>query len=158
MSYTPTLFDISSVYGEDIAVDWVTKSVCAIWFLKPDTNPLIYQQARRWAASFVAANSHYKIGEMMLFFARCNAGRYNLGYNLDVTRIGLAFEDVFKRERHEELARYENEEQEKKRDILKEEMKKGVSWDEYVRMKCMDVNTPNPLSRLVKGLNKDDEG
>ena len=94
----------------------------------------------------------------MLFFARCNAGRYNLGYNLDVTRIGLAFEDVFKRERHEELARYENEEQEKKRNILKEEMKNGISWDEYVRMKCMDVNTPNPLSRLVKGLKKDDEG
>lgn len=91
----------------------------------------------------------------MLFFARCHAGKYNLGYNLDVTRIGLAFEDNFKRERHDELSRYENEEQAEKRKKLKEEMSKGIPWDEYVRIKGMDSNTPSPLQRLMNGIKTD---
>ena len=49
MNYTPTLFDISNVFGADTMVNWVATNVMAIWYVKPDNNPQIYDQAKAWA-------------------------------------------------------------------------------------------------------------
>ena len=93
MNYTPTLFDISNVFGADIMVNWVATNVMAIWYVKPDNNPQIYDQAKAWAKMWSRMNKNYTIGELTLFFARCQAGKYFLGNRLDITRIGNVFEE-----------------------------------------------------------------
>ena len=79
MNYTPTLFDISNVFGADTMVNWVATNVMAIWYVKPDNNPQIYDQAKAWAKMWSRMNKNYTIGELTLFFARCQAGKYFLG-------------------------------------------------------------------------------
>ena len=106
MNYTPTLFDISNVFGADTMVNWVATNVMAIWYVKPDNNPQIYDQAKAWAKMWSRMNKNYTIGELTLFFARCQAGKYFLGNRLDITRIGNVFEEKFKAERASELKQY----------------------------------------------------
>ena len=135
MNYTPTLFDISNVFGSDVMVNWVATNVLAIWYVKPDTNPQIYDQAIQWAKMWSRMNKNYTIGELTLFFARCQAGKYFLGNRLDITRIGNVFEEKFKAERASELNRYISERTNAERERREmEDMANSVTYEEYKQM------------------------
>lgn len=151
MNYTPTLFDISRIFGADVMVNWVATNVMAIWYVKPDNNPQIYDQAKAWARMWSRMNKNYTIGELTLFFARCQAGKYFLGNRLDLTRIGNVFEEKFKAERAVELNKYiferTNAEREKRE---KEDIANSVTYEEYKALHP-DFDQSGALARLLGG-------
>ena len=151
MNFTPTLLDISKMFGDKVMIEWVTRNVMAIWYVKPDTNPMIYQQTIAWANMWSRMNKHFTIGELTLFFARCQAGKYYLGNHLDLTRIGGVFEEKFKPERMVELNRYiaEKNNAERKRQE-EEDALEVITYEQY---KTLNPNfDPNgALARLLGG-------
>ena len=151
MNFTPTLLDISKMFGDKVMIEWVTRNVMAIWYVKPDTNPMIYQQTIAWANMWSRMNKHFTIGELTLFFARCQAGKYYLGNHLDLTRIGGVFEEKFKPERMVELNKYiaEKNNAERKRQE-EEDALEVITYEQY---KALNPHfDPNgALARLLGG-------
>ena len=135
MNYTPTLFDIANLFGKEVMEQWVTTNVMAIWYVKPDTNPQVYDQAKAWAKMWARMNKNFTIGELTLFFARCQAGKYFLGNRLDITRIGNVFEEKFKAERASELNRYISEKTNAEREQReRDDLANSVTYEEYKQM------------------------
>lgn len=135
MNYTPTLFDIANLFGKEVMEQWVTTNVMAIWYVKPDTNPQVYDQAKTWARMWARMNKNFTIGELTLFFARCQAGKYFFGNRLDITRIGYVFEEKFKAERASELNRYISEKTNAEREQReREDLANSVTYEEYKQM------------------------
>lgn len=151
MNYTPTLFDIANLFGKEVAEQWVATNVLAIWYVKPDNNPQIYDQAKAWARMWARMNKNYTIGELTLFFARCQAGKYFLGNRLDLTRIGNVFEEKFKSERASELNRYISERTNAEREQReKEDLANSVTYEEYKQMHS-DFDQGGAIARLLGG-------
>ena len=132
LNYSPTIYDVMLIFDRNNIFDWVATNVLSIWMLKPDNDPFIYQQAKSWARLWTPMNKSYTVGELTLFFARCKAGKYNLGYKLDLTRLGNIFSEQFLKERHVEIETYRNNYEEAERERLrKEDEKLAISYEEY---------------------------
>lgn len=151
MNYSPTVRDLMEYFDRKDIVDWVVSNILCIWMLKPDSNPIIYQQALSWARLWLPMNKLYTVGELTLFFARCKAGRYDLGYKLDLTRLGNIFKKDFLAERSQEIeayrSRFEAAERERQR---QEDKEQAVSYDEYKKMNP-DFDLSGKVKLLVKG-------
>ena len=110
----PTLAAVSTVYGNDYAVLWLTAQVTAVYAMSPNRDEGIVDGINIFCQTFFAEVRYYKLTELMLFFGRYKSGRYDASYSsFDTRRIGVAFREFLK-ERQVELAKAEREQQSEK--------------------------------------------
>lgn len=111
----PTLWCYSSIYGEKVAERWLYMQIMALYGASSNHDKGIIDGIQLFAASFLSQVKAFKLSEMMLFFARYKAGRYdNSYYSFDTRRIGNAFFKEFLPERQIELDRINKQEEQRK--------------------------------------------
>lgn len=108
----PTLMQYDSLYGEGSSDLWVETMVTGLFGASSSREKGNANGIRVFCQSFAGQAKGFKLSELMLFFARYKAGRYDNSYaSFDARRIGNAFFKEFIPERNNELDRISHEEQ-----------------------------------------------
>ena len=104
----PTLSEYAARFGQQFAADWVELQMLALFGSSSNQSKGVADGIPLFAASFAAEAGRYRLTELMLFFARYKAGRYDKSFaTFDCRRIGNAFFREFLPERTDELYRIE---------------------------------------------------
>lgn len=108
MADCPTLAQYGELYGAQYPADWVRIQLIALYGTSNSRDKGVADGIRLFAEAFAAEVSQYKLSELMLFFGRYKAGRYDNSYtSFDAKRIGNAFFKEFLKERVHEVDRVE---------------------------------------------------
>lgn len=100
----PTIFDYSEKFGFEYAAMWIRSQVMALYGSSSNREKGIADGIKLFCDSFTAQVKGFKLSELMLFFARYKAGRYDNSFaSFDARRIGNAFFKEFLPERNREL-------------------------------------------------------
>lgn len=100
----PTLMDYGKLYGTNCPSDWIYLQVLALYGASASKDKGIADGIVLFAQSFAQEVKTYKLSELMLFFARYKAGKYDNSYaSFDARRIGNAFFNEFLKDRNREL-------------------------------------------------------
>lgn len=103
---TPTLRQYDAVYGDGSSAFWLEMHVVALFGSSSNRETGVVDGIRSFCQSFASNAGYCKLSELMLFFARYKAGRYDNSYSsFDARRIGNAFFREFIPERNLELDR-----------------------------------------------------
>lgn len=126
----PSLQQCDELYGEGNAELWVYAQILALFGSSSSKDPGVVDGIMIFAQSFAYEVRFYKLSELMLFFARYKAGKYDNSFSqFDARRIGNAFFKEFCIERAREIDRFE-----KKRicqeALARRELPKGYSIPE----------------------------
>lgn len=104
----PTLQKYDEFYGEGNAEFWIYGQVIALFGSSSSKDAGVVDGITIFAQSFASQVKIYKLSELMLFFARYKAGRYDNSFSqFDARRIGNAFFKEFIPERSKEIESYE---------------------------------------------------
>lgn len=147
----PTLLSYEKVYGDGVSVDWVHIQLLALFGGSNCKDIGVADGLRLFATSFAMETKNFKLSEMMLFFARYKAGRYDNSYtSFDAKRIGNAFFHEFLKERNCELdrisRRQEQEKIEKRRFVPPEGY---TSWTWYQELKTRSEHGDAEAVRIL---------
>ena len=108
MASCPTLAAYDRLFGEGCAEDWICTQTTVLFAASSSREKGLADGIRLFAAAFAGEVRQYKISELMLFFARYKAGKYDNSYaSFDAKRIGNAFFKEFLKERVYEIDRCE---------------------------------------------------
>lgn len=100
----PTLQKYDEVYGEGNAEMWIYGQVLALFGSSSCKDVGVVDGIKIFSLSFSSQVKIYKLSELMLFFARYKAGRYDNSFSqFDARRIGNAFFKEFLPERNKEI-------------------------------------------------------
>ena len=100
----PTLQKFDEVYGEGNGEFWVYSQVMALFGSSSSKDVGVVDGIKIFSQSFAPQVRLYKLSELMLFFARYKAGRYDNSFShFDARRIGNAFFKEFIPERSREI-------------------------------------------------------
>ena len=128
----PTLFQLDSVYGEGSAGYWVETMVTGLFGASSSREKGNADGIHVFCEVFAAQVKGFKLSELMLFFARYKAGRYDNSFaSFDARRIGNAFFKEFIPERNSELDRINREEMQREIELRRFTPPKGytsLSW------------------------------
>lgn len=103
-SETPCLIHIEQMHGSDSMVHWLKGQILALFGSSTSDDKGIADGISLFAQTFAVEVKGFKLTELMLFFARYKAGRYDNSYTkFDARRIGNAFFKEFIQERNNEL-------------------------------------------------------
>ena len=92
MADCPTLLQLDALYGGGTSAYWVDTQVSALFGSSSSREKGIVDGIVIFCQSFSSQISGFKMSEVMLFFARYKAGRYDNSYGaFDSRRIGNAF-------------------------------------------------------------------
>ena len=92
MADCPTLLQLDALYGGGTSAYWVATQVSALFGSSSSREKGIVDGIVIFCQSFSSQISGFKMSEVMLFFARYKAGRYDNSYGaFDARRIGNAF-------------------------------------------------------------------
>lgn len=106
----PTLLSYERTYGEGVSADWIRLQVLTLYGSSNSKDLGIADGIKLFAQSFAQEVKNFKLSELMLFFARYKAGKYDNSYaSFDAKRIGNAFFSEFIKERNRELDRITRE-------------------------------------------------
>lgn len=106
----PTLVAYEKLYGEGVSADWIRIQVLTLYGASNCKDIGVADGIKLFAQSFAQEVKTYKLSELMLFFARYKAGKYDNSYaSFDAKRIGNAFFTEFIKERNNELDRISRE-------------------------------------------------
>ena len=104
MSDCPTMMQYDAVYGQGSSEFWVEVQMSGVFGASSSKEKGVADGIRIFCQSFAAEAKGFKLSELMLFFARYKAGRYDNSYaSFDARRIGNAFFKEFVPERNKEL-------------------------------------------------------
>lgn len=104
----PTLQQYADCFGQEYAADWVQIQILALYGSSSNQSKGVADGIPLFSASFAAEVGRYKLSELMLFFARYKAGRYDKSFStFDCRRIGNSFFREFLPDRADELYRIE---------------------------------------------------
>ena len=104
MAECPTLISYEQMYGNGAASDWIYIQVLALFGSSSNKDKSAVDGIGLFASSFAAEVKTYKLSELMLFFSRYKAGKYdNSYYSFDAKRIGNAFFKEFLPQRNNEI-------------------------------------------------------
>lgn len=104
MANCPTLSSYDMMYGEGASADWIYIQVMAIFGSSSNKDKEQVDAIGLFASSFAQEVKAYKLSELMLFFGRYKAGRYDNSYStFDTKRIGNAFFKEFLPQRAAEI-------------------------------------------------------
>ena len=122
----PTLRGMDAAYGAGSAARWVGVQVTALYAASPKADPGAADGIPLFAQTFAAAAGAFKVSEVLLFFARYAAGRYDDSFaSFDTRRIGNAFFGAFARERAAAIGRMERAEADRRR------LEEQERWERY---------------------------
>lgn len=111
----PTLLTYDKLYGNGVASDWIHIQVLGLFGSSSCKDIGVVDGIELFAQSFSQEVKNFKLSELMLFFARYKAGRYDNSYSsFDAKRIGNAFFHEFVRERNIELDRINRKKEQEK--------------------------------------------
>lgn len=100
----PTLLVYDKLYGDNSAYRWIKIQVIALFGSSSSKEKGVVDGIGIFSSSFAAQVGSFKLSELMLFFARYKAGRYDNSYSsFDARRVGNAFFKEFIPERNNEL-------------------------------------------------------
>ena len=106
----PTLLDYGSLYGSEYPTDWIYIHTLALYGSSNNKEKGTSDGILLFAQSFAQEVKNFKLSELMLFFARYKAGKYDNSFaSFDAKRIGNAFFTEFIKERNRELDRITRE-------------------------------------------------
>ena len=104
MADCPSLMQYDALYGNGSSELWIDMQVSCIFGASNSKEKGVADGIRLFCQSFAAEAKVYKLSELMLFFARYKAGKYDNSFaSFDARRIGNAFFKEFKTERECEL-------------------------------------------------------
>lgn len=104
----PTLQKYDEFYGDGNSDFWVYSQIMALFGASSSKDVGVVDGIKIFAQSFASQVKVYKLSELMLFFARYKAGRYDNSFSqFDARRIGNAFFKEFLPERNREIAKCE---------------------------------------------------
>lgn len=100
----PTLNQYESLYGEGSAAYWVEIQILGLFGSSSCRDKGIVDGVQLFCQSFAYQVGQFKLSELMLFFSRYKAGRYDDSFStFNTRRIGNAFFKEFLTERNREL-------------------------------------------------------
>lgn len=100
----PTLWDIFDSFGREYAELWIMQQVLALYGASSSKEIGIVDGIKIFSQAFSSQVKPYKLTELMLFFARYKAGKYDASFSsFDTRRIGSAFFREFLPERRNEI-------------------------------------------------------
>lgn len=100
----PTIYDYSAKFGIEYAAMWIRSQVMALYGSSSNREKGVADGIKLFCNSFTSQVKGFKLSELMLFFARYKAGRYDNSFSsFDARRIGNAFFKEFVPERNSEL-------------------------------------------------------
>lgn len=122
MADCPTLIAYDAAYGKGASEGWIYMQVLALFGSSASKDKELVDGIRLFSSSFAQEVRQYKLSELMLFFARYKAGRYDNSYaSFDTKRIGNAFFKEFLPQRSMEMdaaiRRKEQEESLRRREL-----------------------------------------
>lgn len=104
----PTLAEYGELYGKDHPGYWIRMQMTALFATSNNREKGTADGIMLFSEAFAAEVRKYKLSELMLFFSRYKAGRYDNSYaSFDAKRIGNAFFKEFLKERVHEIDRAE---------------------------------------------------
>lgn len=107
MAECPTLATYDQLYGEGSSTIWIHIQVTALYGASPSKDKELVNSISIFSETFAAEVRHYKLSELMLFFGRYKAGRYDNSYqSFDTKRIGNAFFKEFLLQRKSEIGMF----------------------------------------------------
>lgn len=118
----PTLHGFDELYGDGSASDWIYIQVIALYGASSNKDKELVKSISIFAEAFAAETKRYRLSELMLFFGRYKAGRYDNSFQtFDTKRIGNAFFHEFLPQRSKEISMFsqwrEEEESLKRREL-----------------------------------------
>ena len=130
------------LYGEGVSAEWIRLQVLALYGASNCKDIGVADGIKLFSQSFAYEVKCYKISELMLFFARYKAGKYDNSYaSFDAKRIGNAFFSEFLKERNFELDRINKEQMQaeiEKRRFVPPEGYTSYSWYQEVKKRAME--------------------
>lgn len=110
----PTLLSYEKIYGEGVSADWVRLQALTLYGASNSKDIGVADGIKLFSQNFAQEVKNFKLSELMLFFARYKAGKYDNSYaSFDAKRIGNAFFTEFVKERNRELDRITREQTQK---------------------------------------------
>lgn len=151
LSDSPSLKQYSLTFGEKMAEKWIYMQIMALYGSSSNTDKGLADGIRLFAASFSREASPYKLSELMLFFARYKAGKYDNSYStFDTRRIGNAFFREFLPARQIELDRIIKQQEQQRiefRRFVPPEGYTSLSW--YQELKRRAENGDQEAIKLL---------
>jgi hypothetical protein len=142
MADCPTLVAYEQIYGEGVSADWIRIQVLTLFGASNCKDAGVADGIKLFSQSFAQEVKTYKLSELMLFFARYKAGKYDNSYaSFDARRIGNAFFNEFRKERNNELDKINRERMQKEiedRRFTPPEGYSSYSW--YLELKKRAIN------------------
>ena len=137
MADCPTLLHYDKTYGEGVGARWIYGQVLALFGVSSCKDEGVARGIWLFAESFANEAKGYKLSELMLFFARYHAGKYDSSFSsFDTKRIGNCFFSQFVKERNFELERIHREQEQKKVEERRFTPPEGhTSWSWYQELK-----------------------
>lgn len=125
MANSPTLYEIEAMYGEGSSTDWVLIQIMALFGASSSKDKEMVNSIAFFSESFAAETQKYKLSELMLFFGRYKAGKYDNSYqSFDTKRIGNAFFKEFLLQREYEIGMY-HQRQSQEESLKRRELPEG---------------------------------
>lgn len=136
----PTLKQYDEVYEHGAAQEWVKLQLVMLYGMSTCKDKAIADSINLFSQTFANSVRAFKISELLLFFARYKAGRYDNSFlSFDPKRIGNAFFFEFIKERNFEIdciVRKEAQEQIERRRFTPPEGYTSWSWYQELRKRA----------------------
>lgn len=128
----PTVYECAEQFRIIDVSLWLQAQVLALFGSSPSDKKGVSDGISIFCDSFINEVMGYKLSELMLFFARYKAGKYDNSYStFDPRRIGNAFFKEFLPDRQKEIGRFERrrvQEEIEKRRFVPPEGYSSLSW------------------------------
>jgi hypothetical protein len=133
MADSPTMYDVIENFGREAAWKWIHTQVTAIFLASPNRDEKMLDGIKQFAECFAMEVKQYKLSELLLFFARYQAGRYDETWStFNPRRIGYSFFHDFLQERANEMASIEIRQS---RERAMKNITGGITYAEYQALK-----------------------
>jgi hypothetical protein len=141
MSNCPSLSNYDNMYGDDSSYLWILGQITALFGLSSEKDEHKADGIGIFSKCFAKEVGAFKLSELMLFFARYAAGRYdNSWQTFDTHKIGNAFFKEFLPQRQKEIEIYEARASREK--VVREAMerkKTAISYQQWKKMKVTEI-------------------
>ena len=128
----PTLIDVRIAYGENVPIAWLVPQLYNLSEYCGCRDKLEGKPLEECAFVIASEYSYLKVSELMLFFVRFKSGRYGKFYgSVDPLVITTSVRDFI----NERTFAYEQHDREVRSQREKEERKKAITYEEYLRRK-----------------------
>ena len=149
----PTIAGMTKKFGRQASSAWVAAQLLALYGTSNNRDKSAADSIILFAETFAPQIGGFKLSELMIFFARYKAGRYDSSFaSFDARRIGNAFFKGFVPERDRELAQLMRKEEQDKVEKRRYELPQGyTSLGLYTTLKDLAKEGNETAAALISG-------